>query len=156
MLEQKTIDKIKQAMTCYPNKQSVCMSALRFAQMDDPDNHLTREAMGEIANILEIEPIKVHEVAAFYSMYNLRPVGRYHIQVCANLPCSLLGAEHIVSYIENMLNIKVGETTADKKFTLSTVECLGSCDTAPMMMINLDYYEDLTEERVKDILGGLQ
>jgi len=142
-------------MTCYPNKQSVCMSALRFAQMDDPDNHLTKGAMDEIARLLEIQPVQVHEVAAFYSMYNLKPVGKYHIQVCANLSCSLLGAEHIIGTIQKKLNIKVGETTADKRFTLSTVECLGSCGTAPMMMVNLDYYEDLTEEGVGAILDGL-
>lgn len=157
MLSEKTVEKIKKTMTCYPDKGSACMSAIRIAQLDDPENQLTEDTMRQIADMLDMPPIKVHEVAAFYTMYNVeRPVGKYHIQVCANISCSLLGVEHIISRIENILDIKVGETTKDKKFTLSTVECLGSCGTAPMMQINQDYYENLTGEGVEEILRKLE
>ncbi|MEK7773037.1 MAG: NAD(P)H-dependent oxidoreductase subunit E, partial [Deltaproteobacteria bacterium] len=103
-----------------------------------------------------MQPAEVHAAATFYTMYNVnRPVGRYHIQVCRNISCSLMGAEHIVKHLERALNIKTGETTPDKKYTLSTVECLGSCATAPMMQINDDYYENLDERKVDEILKRL-
>ena len=89
-------------------------------------------------------------------MYNKKPVGKYHIQVCTNVSCSLLGAEHIVEFLSKKLGIKKGETMPDKKFTLSEVECLGSCGTAPMMQINHDYYENLNEEKIEEILKGLK
>lgn len=156
MLTDNTIEKIKQAMKCYPDKGSAAMSALRIAQLDDPKNHLTETTMRDIADILDLPPVKLHEVAAFYTMYNLKPVGKYHVQVCANISCDILGAEKIIQHIEQELGIKVGETTANNKFTLTKVECLGSCGTAPMMQINQDYYEDLTVMRVEEILKGLE
>ncbi len=156
MLKDTTLEKIRRAMKCYPDKRSACMSALRIAQLDDPENRLTEQAFRHIADLLDMTPVSLHEMAKFYTMYNLEPVGKYHIQVCANISCSLLGAEHIIRHIERILNIKVGETTQDNKFTLSTVECLGSCGTAPMMQINQEYYEDLTEDKVGSILDSLE
>ena len=100
--------------------------------------------------------VQLNSVAAFYTMYNKKPVGRYHIQVCTNVSCSLLGSEHIVEFLSKKLGIKKGETTHDKKFTISEVECLGSCGTAPMMQINDGYYEDLTEQRIEEILRELR
>jgi NADH-quinone oxidoreductase E subunit len=117
--------------------------------------YVTQEAMAEIARILEIPPTQVYEAATFYTMYNKKPVGKYHIQVCANLSCSLLGADDLVEYLSGKLGIKKGETTEDKRFTLTTVQCLGSCGTAPMLQLNDDYHEDLTEEKIDKILEGL-
>ena len=98
-------------------------------------------------------PVEVQAVATFYTMYNvIEPMGRYHIQVCHNISCTLLGAENLLVHLEKVLGIKPGETTVDKKFSMSTVECLGSCGTAPMMQINDDYFESLTIEKVEKIL----
>ena len=139
----------------YGDKRSAVMSALYVAQRER--GHITEDDMREIAELLDIQPVIVSEVGAFYTMYNVKkPVGKYHIQVCANLSCSLREAERIIEHLERMLHIKVGETTADKKFTLETVECLGSCGTAPMMQINDDYHEDLTEGKVNTILSKLK
>lgn len=139
----------------YGDKRSAVMSALYVAQRER--GHISEEDMREIADLLDIKPVIVSEVGAFYTMYNVKkPVGKYHIQVCANLSCSLREAEIIIAHLEQTLHIKVGETTSDKKFTLETVECLGSCGTAPMMQINDDYYEDLTEGKVNTILSKLK
>ena len=155
MLSDKVKEDIKRVLNNYANKRSACMAALQIIQ--GVKGHLTDEDMRELAQLLEVNNVRIQEVGAFYSMYNVaHPVGKHHIQVCANLPCSLLGAEHLVNFIERMLGIKVNGTTPDKKFTLSTVECLGSCATAPMMQINDTYYENLTEEKVRDILNSLK
>jgi NADH-quinone oxidoreductase E subunit len=154
MLAEKVKKDIEGVLKKYPDKRSAVTEALTIAQRER--GHITDEDMRDIATILGINPVAVHEAGSFYTMYNVeRPVGKYHIQVCWNLSCSLLGAEHIIEYIQGLLGIKVGETTPDKKFTLSTVECLGSCGTAPMMQINDNYYEDLTEERIEAVLKGL-
>jgi NADH-quinone oxidoreductase subunit E len=108
-----------------------------------------------VAEVMGLPPTEVASVASFYTMFNRQPVGENLIQVCTNISCSLLGAEHIVEYIKNRLGIDVGETTPDNKFTLVTVECLGSCGTAPMMQINDTYYENLTEEKIDQILAEL-
>lgn len=108
-------------------------------------------AMDEIARILDVAPMKVYEVATFYTMYNLRPVGKYHIQCCTTTPCWLRGSNDIVKTCEKKLGIKMGQTTKDGMFTLTEVECLGACVNAPMVQINDDYYEDLSS----DIMAGL-
>jgi NADH-quinone oxidoreductase E subunit len=139
----------------YADKRSAVMSALYIAQRER--GHITEDDMREIAELLDIQPVIVNEIGAFYTMYNVKkPVGKYHIQVCANLSCNLREAERIIAHLEKKLHVKVGETTSNKKFTLETVECLGSCGTAPMMQINDDYYEDLTEGKVNTILSKLK
>ena len=100
-----------------------------------------------VASILKIEPIEVYEVASFYSMYNLSPVGKYMFEVCQTGPCMINGSDNIIAYIKEKLNISVGETTADGMFTLKTVECLGACGYAPMMQLGKHYREHLTKER---------
>ena len=117
--------------------------------------YVSSDVMEFVAKLLDVPVARVRGVATFYTMYDKKPVGKYHIQVCQNLTCSLMGAESIISYLERKLGIKVGETTDDKRFTLSRVECLGACGTAPVMQINDDYYEDLTPEKVEEILKGL-
>ena len=108
-----------------------------------------------LARRLEIEVTDVWETVTFYSMFNLRPIGRHHIQICKTLSCRVMGEPEITEHICNKLGIHVGETTADEKFTVSLVECLGSCGTAPMMQIGFDYHEDLTTGKVDKILDSL-
>jgi len=108
-----------------------------------------------LARFLDLEITDVWETATFYSMLNMRPVGRHHIQVCKTLSCRIMGEPDITEHICSKLGIHVGETTQDGKFTLSRVECLGSCGTAPMMQIGFDYHEDLTVEKVDKLLDSL-
>lgn len=155
MLTEKAKEEIREIQKKYPTKRSAAMDALKVAQRES--GAVSKGDMEEIASMLGMKAVEVHAVAAFYTMYNVkRPVGKYHVQVCRNLPCSLLGAEHLIGHMERTLKIKTGETTGDNRFTLSTVECLGSCGTAPMMQINDDYYESLTVERIEEILKGLK
>ncbi len=116
---------------------------------------IPRAAMDEIARILDLPPIKVYEVATFYSMYNLAPVGKYLLQVCTTTPCALCGSGKIVDACEEFLGIHMGETSKDGKFTMMEVECLGACVNAPMMQVNDDFYEDLTPENTKELLLAL-
>ena len=156
MLSENAKKEIQAALRKYPNKRSAVMDALRIAQAEG-DNSLSMGAMEEIAEILDMKPAEVNAAASFYTMYNVtKPVGRHFIQVCRNISCSLLGAEHLIKHMEKTLNIKTGETTKDDRFTLTAVECLGSCGTAPMMQINDDYYENLTAEKIDGILKGLK
>ncbi len=139
----------------YRTRRSACMASLQLIQAQK--GYLTREDMEYVAGLLGMEPVEVEAVGRFYTMYNVeRPVGRYHIQVCENLSCSLMGGEHILKHIERLLGIKTGQTTSDRRFTLSAVQCLGSCGTAPVMQINDDYYENLTEKKVEEILERLK
>lgn len=117
---------------------------------------ISRAAMDEIANIVGQPPIRVYEVASFYTMYNLAPVGQYLVQACTTTPCWLRGSDGIVKACEKHLGLHMGETTADGKFTLVEVECLGACVNAPMVQINDDYYEDLTPERMVEVLDALK
>ncbi len=156
MFSDKAKEEIRQVFKKYPNKRSAVMDVLRIAQRER-GGHIEKEDMEEIARLLGMQTVDVNAQAAFYTMYNVeKPVGKHHIQVCRNISCSLLGAENLIKHMEKELNIKVGETTPDKKFTLSTVECLGSCGTAPMMQINDDYYENLSAEKIDKILKDLK
>jgi NADH-quinone oxidoreductase E subunit len=117
---------------------------------------LPRAAMDHVAQILDMPPIRVYEVATFYTMYNLKPVGRHHVQVCTNLPCWLRGSTAIAETCRKTLDVDFGETTEDGLFTLGEVECLGACVNAPMMQIGDDYYEDLDPESTRAILNALK
>jgi len=108
-----------------------------------------------LAKFLDLEISDVWETATFYSMFNLRPVGRHHIQICKTLSCRIMGEPEITDHICSKLGIHPGETTEDGKFTVSMVECLGSCGTAPMMQIGFNYHEDLTKDKIDQILGSL-
>jgi NADH-quinone oxidoreductase E subunit len=137
----------------YPIKEAALLPTLRLAQ--EEFGYVSSEVIEFVAGLLEIPPARVRGVATFYTMYDKKPVGKYHIQVCQNLSCSIMGAETIIGHLEKKLGISVGETTSDKKFTITRVECLGACGTAPVMQINDDYYEDLTASKVDSILEGL-
>jgi len=142
----------------YPEdrKQSALIAALTAVQHDNGGS-LTRDLMDAVAEYLEIPSIAAYEVATFYSMFDLEPIGRNKISVCTNISCMLCGGEKIVEHISNRLGIKLGETTADGKFTLNREEeCLAACSGAPMMVINGHYHEQLTLEKVDAILDGLE
>src|SRR3990167_9628104 len=118
---------------------------------------ISPEVMEYVGNLLDLPPVKVYEVVTFYTMFNQKPVGKYHFQVCRTLSCELCGKEEIVEHLKKRLGIKVGETTPDGRFTLSEVECLGSCGTAPMMQVsNQDYHENLTIEKIDQILEKMK
>jgi len=152
MLTEQMIKEIKALENLYPDKRSLVMGALWVVQRARAWK-LTQADLEAVAQLLDLSPVEVQAVATFYTMYNvIEPMGRYHIQVCQNISCTLLGAENLIAHLEKTLGIKPGETTADKKFSITTVECLGSCGTAPMMQINDDYYESLTVEKVDEIL----
>jgi NADH-quinone oxidoreductase subunit E len=140
----------------YPEgkQKSALLPILHLAQAEF-DGWLSPAVMDYVASLLSIKPIEVYEVASFYSMYNLSPVGKCLIEVCQTGPCWLRGADEIVAHLESKLKIKVGETTGDGMFTLKTVECLGSCGTAPMLQCGSKYYENLTTERVDEIVDQL-
>ena len=117
--------------------------------------YISPELEKQVASLLDISPVKVREVLTFYTMFNRKTVGKYHIQVCYNLSCALSGAESLLEYISKKLDIHLGETTADGKFTLSAVECLGACEQAPCMMVNFDYYGHLDQNKIDQILDSL-
>jgi NADH-quinone oxidoreductase E subunit len=146
--------RITQLKARYPYARSALLPALHLAQREH-DGWLSDELMAEVAEVMDLPPTEVRSVVSFYTMFNRRPVGKHLVQVCTNLSCSLLGAEHIVEHLKHKLGTEVGETTPDGLFTLLEVECLGSCGTAPMMQINDTYYESLTVERVDEILTKL-
>lgn len=140
----------------YPEgrQKSALLPLLHLAQAEF-GGWLSVPTMDYVASILNIKPIEVYEVASFYTMFNLNPVGKCLIEVCRTGPCMLRGSNDIIEHIENKLGIKEGETTADGKFTLKTVECLGSCGTAPMLQCGADYYENLTNDKVDELLDKL-
>lgn len=140
----------------YPQgrQQSALMPLLMLAQRQNA-NWLTRPAMDYIASLLSMPPVRVYEVASFYTMYNLEPVGRHMIEVCTTTPCWLRGSDAIVHACESRLGISVGETTADGMFTLKEAECLGACVNAPMCQIGDHYFEDLTPEAMITIIEQL-
>jgi NADH-quinone oxidoreductase subunit E len=145
---------IEKIIARYPEgkHKSALIPVLHIAQAEF-DGWLSPEAMNAVAAILKLQPVEVYEVASFYTMFNLKPVGKCLIEVCRTSSCWLRGANEIVEHIENKLNIKDGETTADGMFTLKTVECLGSCGSAPMMMIGAQFHENLSYEKVDAILA---
>ena len=152
-----TLVLVKKIIKRYPEgrQKSALLPVLHLAQAEF-DGWLSVEVMDYVASLLSIKPIEVYEVASFYSMYNLRPVGKCLIEVCQTGPCSLRGSDEIVSHLESKLNIKVGESTSDGMFTLKTVECLGSCGTAPMLQCGSKFHEDLTTEKVDALIDQLR
>ena len=138
----------------YPDdkRKSAMLPVLHIAQAEF-GGWLSPETMDYVADFLKVKPIEVFEVASFYSMYNLKPMGKCVLEVCQTSSCWLNGAEDIIKYIEKKLNIKVGETSADGMFSLKAVECLGSCGTAPMMQCGASFHENLTYEKVDKIMA---
>lgn len=148
-----TLDLVYKMMSRYPEgkHKSALIPVLHIAQAEF-GGWLSPDTMDYVASIFKIQPIEVYEVASFYSMFNLKPVGKCLIEVCRTSSCWLCGAEDIIDHLEKKLNIKVGETSGDGMFSLKAVECLGSCGTAPMMQVGADYYENLTIAKVDTLL----
>ncbi len=147
-----TVNKIIKRYPADKTKSAV-IPILHIAQAEF-DGWLSPETMDYVAAILNIKPIEVYEVASFYSMFNLKPVGKCTLEVCRTSSCWVRGAEDVVKHIEKRLNIQEGETTSDGMFTLKTVECLGSCGTAPMLQCGASYHENLTLDKVDQLIDG--
>ncbi|HEV8540626.1 MAG TPA: NADH-quinone oxidoreductase subunit NuoE [Nitrospiraceae bacterium] len=154
MLKEKYQREIDEILARYPTRRSAMLPLLNLAQAEE--GHVSEAAMKEIARILRLTPPQVYEVATFYTLLNLKPVGNFHIQVCKSLSCALVGSDILLEWLHSRLGIRPGETTPDRLFTVNVVECLASCGTGPMMQINDDYYERLTEEKVDRILADLK
>jgi NADH-quinone oxidoreductase subunit E len=150
---EETLATVNKIIGRYPadKKKSAVIPILHIAQAEF-GGWLSPESMDYVASILSIKPIEVYEVASFYSMFNLKPVGKCMLEVCRTSSCWVRGAEDVVRHIEKRLNIKEGETTADGMFTLKTVECLGSCGSAPMMQCGASYHENLTLDKVDHLI----
>lgn len=152
-----TLALVNKIIKRYPEgkQKSALLPVLHLAQSEF-DGWLSTPVMDYVASLLSIKPIEVYEVASFYSMYNLEPMGKCLIEVCQTGPCWLRGSDDIVEHLEKKLGIKNGETTPDGMFTIKTVECLGSCGTAPMLQCGADYHENLTNEKVDELLDKLK
>ncbi len=150
------LERAKQAIAKYPpgRQASAVLAVLDLAQRQS-GGWLPRAAMDYVAGILDMAPIRVYEVATFYTMFNLRPVGRYHLQVCRTTPCWLRGADELTETCKRKLGIGLKGRTADGAFSLIEVECLGACVNAPVVQINDDFYEDLDAKRLEAILEAL-
>lgn len=145
--------KFEQYLTRYPIKRAAIMPTLWLAQQEF--GWLSTDTLEYVARLLDLPPAFVASVASFYTMYYKRPVGKHHVQVCTNLSCALRGADEIVDCLRQRLGVGLGETTADGRFTLSEVECLGSCGTAPMMQVDDDFWENLTPESTLALVDRL-
>ncbi len=154
MLQEEKRARLDTIIKRYPEKRAALLPALHLVQ--EQEGYVSKEAMQYIADYLEVPFGHVLGVVTFYSMFYDKPIGRNHIQVCTNVSCQLLGSGTVVDHIGAYCGIKPGETSKDGKFTLSEVECLGSCGTAPMMQINDDYHENLTVEKLDKILDSLK
>jgi NADH-quinone oxidoreductase subunit E len=154
---EETLDLINRIVRRYPEgrQKSALLPVLHLAQAEF-DGWLSTPVMEYVASLLHIKPIEVFEVATFYTMFNLEPVGKCLLEVCQTGPCWLRGSDDIIGHLEKKLGIKAGETTGDGMFTLKAVECLGSCGTAPMLQCGSDYYEDLTTEKVDKLVDRLK
>lgn len=151
---QETYKQFQEVLTHYPTKRAALLPTFWLAQ--EEFGYLSPEVMEYIAQLLDLSPAYVAAVASFYTMFDKEPKGKFHLQVCTNLSCALVGAQQIVECLEQKLGIQLGETTPDGKFSLSEVECLGSCGTAPVLQLNSgDYYENLTPERVAQLVEEL-
>ncbi|RPI18791.1 MAG: NAD(P)H-dependent oxidoreductase subunit E [Ignavibacteriae bacterium] len=150
---EENLKKLEDIKRKYPTAKAALMPALWLAQ--EQFGWLSADVMRYVGIILNIPYEHVYGVVYFYTMYNRKPVGKYHIQVCTNISCMLRGSYDVLDYIAQKLNIHAGETTGDNKFTLSEAECLGSCGTAPMMQVNDYYEENLSKERIDKIISEL-
>lgn len=146
--------KFQTLLTRYPKKNSLTLPSLWMIQQQD--GWISEDAMKYLAKKLDMSPMDIYSIASFYTMFHLKPIGKYNIQICKTLSCKLRGSEDIKKYIEDKLGIKAGETSSDMKFTISEVECLGSCGTAPCVCINEDYIQNSTPEILDEIINELK
>ena len=148
------LNRVNELINRYPHKEAAVLPVLYLAQ--EEFGYLSPESIEYVAKLMGIPTARLYGTVSFYSLLYMKPMGRHHIQVCRTLPCALVGAEKITDFLKKKLGINSGETTSDGVFTLSEVECLASCGTGPMMQINDEYYENLSEEKVAKILETLK
>ena len=156
LLSKESLKEVDKWCAKYPaeQRQSAVMQTLMIVQ--ETHGYLNQQRMDAVADYLNMPAIAVYEVATFYSMYEHKPCGKRKLEVCTNISCKLRGAEDVVDYLKEKLSIEVGETTQDNQFTLRTVECLGACVNAPMMQVGKHYHENLTPEKIDEILASYQ
>jgi NADH-quinone oxidoreductase E subunit len=147
---EENLRKVEEIKKRYPKQMAAVLPVLWLAQ--EQFGWISEEVMHYVADLLDVPFNHILGVVTFYTMYNKKPVGKYHIQVCANISCMLRGSDNLLEHLEKKLGVKIGETTADRMFTLEEVECLGSCGTAPMMQVNDDYYDNLSAEKIDQLL----
>ena len=145
---------LEQILTRYPTKMAALIPALHLCQAQE--GYVTEEAILYLSHRLDLPPAHVKGVVTFYTLFNQKPVGKHQVWICRTLPCALRGSDDILRHCEKSLGIHAGETTADGKVTLRTAECLASCGTAPMMQVDKEYFENLTHEKVDEILARLR
>lgn len=145
--------KFQNLLKRYPKKEALSLPCLWMVQYQE--GWISLEAMEFIAQKLDLSPMDIYSIASFYTMFNLQPIGKYHIQLCKTLSCMLCGSEELLKHLEKRLGIKSGESTKDKLFTITEVECLGNCAGAACMSLNDDYYSNLTPEILDEILDRL-
>lgn len=153
-LSKKFYEDMKTLESRYPRKTALLIPALHKAQ--EERGWLSEEVLEEVAKYIGIHSAQVYEVVSFYTMFNLKPVGRHHIKLCTNVSCSLRGAEKLLHHCEKKLGIRCGETTKDGKFTLNEDECLGACGSAPAMMLNDEYHENMSPRKIDELLDSLE
>lgn len=154
MLSEQNLKKIEELKTHYPNPRPVVLAALWMWQ--DEHGWISEEGMKYVAGLVNMPPHEVYGIVTFYTMFNRKPVGRHKLEVCTNVSCMLRNSDKIVKHLENRLNVKIGETTPDNRFTLVETECLGACGYAPMLQCGDEYYENLDEAKVDRILSELK
>lgn len=154
-LSSEGLQSVKKELSRYETKESAIIPSLFIAQKENK-GWVSQDVISHLSQVMEIPESKINEVFKFYTMFNQKPVGKYHVQVCATISCALNGARELSNHLCNELKIKLNEVTEDGRFTVSRVECLGSCGTAPMMQVNDRYYENLTNESAMNILRGLK
>lgn len=138
----------------YPKKEGLTLPCLWMVQYQE--GYISQEAMIYIGDLLELSPMDIYSIASFYTMFNLKPIGKYHIAVCKTLSCMLNGSESLLAHLEKKLKISSGESTEDGIFTLSEVECLGNCQGAPCISLNDEYFSNLTIDEIDNIIDGLK
>ncbi len=154
-LSSEGLSKVQSELKRYEQKESAIIPCLFIAQAENK-GWINVEVIQSLAKVMDIPDSKINEVFKFYTMFNQKPVGKYHVQVCTNISCALEGGRELASHLCNELKIKLDEVSSDGRFTISRVECLGSCGTAPMMQVNDRYYEKLTNESAMNLLRGMK
>ncbi|WP_413560120.1 complex I 24 kDa subunit family protein [Bdellovibrio sp. HCB209] len=154
-LSEQGLASVKKELARYEAKESAIIPSLYIAQKENK-GFITPDIIRHLSQVMDIPEARINEVFKFYTMFNQEPVGKYHVQVCTNISCALEGGREMASHICKELGVKLNEVSADGRFTVSKVECLGSCGTAPMMQVNDTYHEKLTPESAMNLLRGMK
>jgi NADH-quinone oxidoreductase subunit E len=154
-LSQEGISAVKNELARYETKESAIIPSLYIAQKENK-GWVSKDVISNLSRVMEIPESKINEVFKFYTMFNQKPVGKYHVQVCTNISCALEGGRELSDHLCHELKVQLGDVSEDGRFTVNRVECLGSCGTAPMMQVNDRYFENLTNESAMNILRGLK